>query len=286
MRILFDRSAFHKERFDLLQQSRLLQLTQDGKVLVFYTTVLIEETVRMIASKKEDVRSEIKRQWPFLCSICNGGYFKPLLFGQAPRLTSVCHDELNGVLKGSDGPLVAPEVRDGVQVKLNGLIEEGKPLQELDDARPIYDINWQKTQQSRAVLSGLRVKPVTGKAETFAQYYQSEAELYASRSIHHMALDLPDIKLKGWRRNPQKFPHFTDFVELYTCVHYDAQRNQNARLDTNWLGDAEQLCFLEDADVIVSSDETFMKRAFEELWKPRGKRMLTPEEFVRTSTVL
>jgi hypothetical protein len=52
MRILFDRSAFHKERFDLLQQSRLLQLTQDGKVLVFYTTVLIEETVRTVQSER------------------------------------------------------------------------------------------------------------------------------------------------------------------------------------------------------------------------------------------
>jgi hypothetical protein len=47
------------------------------------------------------------------------------------------------------------------------------------------------------------------------------------------------------------------------------------------LGDAEQLCFLEDADVIVSSDEAFMKRAFEEIWKPRRKRMLTPEEFMK-----
>jgi hypothetical protein len=96
-----------------------------------------------------------------------------------------------------------------------------------------------------------------------------------------MGLDRPRIKLSDWKRDPQKFPHFTDFVELYTYVHYDAQQNKNAKLDPNWLGDAEQLCFLEDADVIVSSDEKFMKRAFEEICKPRGKRMLTPEQFVR-----
>jgi hypothetical protein len=178
-------------------------------------------------------------------------------------------------------PLPAPSISRVVQAKLNGLIEEVKPLQELDAARPICDINWQKKQQSGAMLAGLRGKPVTGKAETFDQYYQSESDLYASHAIKQMALDLSDIKLNAWKRDPQKFPHFTDFVELYTYVHYDAQRNQNSPLDTNWLGDAEQLCFLEDADVIVSSDEAFMKRAFEEIWKPRRKRMLTPEEFMK-----
>jgi hypothetical protein len=254
---------------------------QDGKVLVFYTTVLLDETLRMIDSKRDDVRSELKRQWPFLRSICNGGCFKPLLFGDPPKLTSICDDELAEAKKESNWPLVAPEVWVSVQAKLNGLIEEGKPLQELDDARPIYAINWQRRQQSGATLAGLRARPLTGRAETFAQYYQSEADLYASRAIKHMALDIPRIKLSAWRRDPQKYPHFTGFVELYTYVHYDAQRNQNSPLDTNWLGDAEQLCFLMDADVIVSSDEAFMRRAFEEISKPRGKRMLTPEEFVK-----
>jgi hypothetical protein len=52
-------------------------------------------------------------------------------------------------------------------------------------------------------------------------------------------------------------------------------------LDWNWQSDAEQLCFLVDVDLIVSSDQQFMRRAFDELWKPKGKRMLTPEELVK-----
>jgi hypothetical protein len=43
-----------------------------------------------------------------------------------------------------------------------------------------------------------------------------------------------------------------------------------------WRGDPQNL---EDTDTIVSSDLGFMKRAFEQLWLPKGKRMLTPEEF-------
>jgi hypothetical protein len=61
---------------------------------------------------------------------------------------------------------------------------------------------------------------------------------------------------------------------------YDAEKNQNSPLDRNWQGDAQQLCFLVDVDAMVSSDGGFMKRAFEALWQPSQKRMLTPEEFV------
>ena len=61
MEIIFDRSAFHKERFDLLQGSSLLQMTKERKVLVFHTSVFIEETVRMCQSRNE----ELKRQAPF-----------------------------------------------------------------------------------------------------------------------------------------------------------------------------------------------------------------------------
>jgi hypothetical protein len=49
----------------------------------------------------------------------------------------------------------------------------------------------------------------------------------------------------------------------------------------NWQADAEQLCFLVDVDMIVLSDEKFMKRAFDSLWHPKGKQMLTPKEFVK-----
>ena len=49
--------------------------------------------------------------------------------------------------------------------------------------------------------------------------------------------------------------------------------------------------FLSDVDAIVSSDRGFIKRAFEALWQPKGKRLFSPEEFVarllreQTSTI-
>jgi hypothetical protein len=50
-------------------------------------------------------------------------------------------------------------------------------------------------------------------------------------------------------------------------------RNQNSKLDLNWQAEAEQLCFLNHAYLIVFSDESFMKRAVHEIWAPRGQTL-------------
>jgi hypothetical protein len=53
----------------------------------------------------------------------------------------------------------------------------------------------------------------------------------------------------------------------------------NGRLDGNEQADYEQLAHLIWADVVVSDDEAFFRRAFDVLWKPRGKRMESAQSF-------
>ena len=107
MKIIFDQSAFH-DHFDLLKGSRLLQLMQDGKIVVYHTATFLDETFRMADSARPGRKDKLKRQWPFLQSICNGRWFKPLLFGQPPKLKSVCDEELDGGTKDHDWPLMPP----------------------------------------------------------------------------------------------------------------------------------------------------------------------------------
>jgi hypothetical protein len=97
MKVIFDRSAFH-DHFDLLRGSPLLLLANEHKVLVYHTAVFLEETLKR---QGEKARDELRRQWPFLRSICNGGWFKPLL-DSADDIKSVCDDELNGGHRESD----------------------------------------------------------------------------------------------------------------------------------------------------------------------------------------
>lgn len=278
MKIIFDRSAFHGERFDLLEGSRLLQRTREAKLSVFYTTVFLDETVRTASSTRQNAKAELKRQWTFLVSICNGGWFKPLLFGTSPS-KPVCEEELEGGEKAGDWLLVPDLVRRNVEEKLTGCFEESRPISELENARPIYEQNRRLRQQNRTLFVDLQKQPRPD--ESFEEYYQLVADECASRLIDQLpALDQPERKLDAWRCNPKKFPHFTAYVQLYAYTQYDPQRHKNSSIDSNCLADAEQLCFLEDVDAMVSSEQGLMKRAFEEAWEPRGKRLLTPEELV------
>jgi hypothetical protein len=75
MKIIFDRSAFHNH-FDLIKSSRLPQLTQEDKITVYHTAQFLDETVHMADSKRQDRKDELKRQWPFLQSICIRAAFR------------------------------------------------------------------------------------------------------------------------------------------------------------------------------------------------------------------
>jgi hypothetical protein len=84
-----------------------------------------------------------------------------------------------------------------------------------------------------------------------------------------------------WQRNPSRFPFYTSFVEGIAYFGYHAGVRQNDPIDTNAQADFEQLCYLNWADAIVSNDTAFLRMAFDALWKPRNKRLLTCEEFAQ-----
>ena len=285
MKIIFDQSAFH-DHLDLFKGSRLPQLTQDGKITVYHTATFLDETLRM----GDSAREKLKQQWPFLQSICNGGWFKPLLFGQPPKLKSVCDEELDESPKDRNWPLVPSSCRSDVEAKVTRFLEGSGPLPELINTQPIYDQIEQAKRENKALRFKLRTEHNLPKEVTFRQYHQANFVDAAWLLIHRprgsgqlqtlAALDQPEAKLDAWKRDPTKFPHFTAFVGFFLYSLYDAEKNQNSPLDRNWQGDAEQLCFLVDVDAMVSSDLRFMKEAFEALWQPSQKNFFTPEEFV------
>ncbi|MBB3121770.1 hypothetical protein [Pseudoduganella violacea] len=52
------------------------------------------------------------------------------------------------------------------------------------------------------------------------------------------------------------------------------------KIDPNAQSDYEQMLFLHHADILVSGDGRFLHDAFLALWKPRGKVLMTPDEFL------
>jgi hypothetical protein len=253
-------SAPHGERFDLLKGSPLLRRVQEGGIKVYYTIVFLEETLRMITSGRQNAKTELIKQWPFLRSICSGGWFKPLLPGDPPRLNSVCDEELNESPKHSGWPLVNPSIRDAAEAMVDRLLRGSEPIPNMEAWQRSWDEANNLKNEQWALLVDLRNRHLLSKDATLTQYYQTMAEESAGLLIHRrLNVAQPDVALDAWRRDSCKFPHFTAYLELSIYSFFDAERNQNSRLDWNWQADSEQLCFLVDVDVMVSSDRGFMK---------------------------
>ena len=86
---------------------------------------------------------------------------------------------------------------------------------------------------------------------------------------------------RTWLRDKHRFPFFTSFVEGMAFSSWYAGAEQNKPIDPNSQIDIQLLCCLNRSDVLVSNDARFMKDAFDELWKPKGKRFLTTEQFIQ-----
>jgi len=77
---------------------------------------------------------------------------------------------------------------------------------------------------------------------------------------------------KRWKRNPSGFSFFKDWVTGILYMQYYAMKYQNEPLDKNAQSDIQHLLYLRMADGIVSEDQKFMKEAWRELYRARGKQ--------------
>src|SRR4029077_15445176 len=170
--------------------------------------VFLEETFRMVESR----RNELSRQWPFLQSMCNVGWFKPLLFGHPARLKSVLDEELatdeertfdqllqshykRGHASGENRLLVPYWQRRETEVTLKELCEIRGPNPDLDKWRDEWDQSEEMKKENRGLLADLRSRHTVRNGETFADYYQSLADEAAHLLIHErLALAQADVK--------------------------------------------------------------------------------------------
>jgi hypothetical protein len=79
--------------------------------------------------------------------------------------------------------------------------------------------------------------------------------------------------------DPARFPFYTAFVEGLLYSLWYAAVEHGKPIDDNAQADYEQLAYLTWADVFVSNDMKFQREAFNEIWRPRGKRFESAESF-------
>jgi hypothetical protein len=74
MRVIFDRSAFHGERFAALAESPLRALIARGRMMVIHTPLFLDETLSAYGSTR-DGADAWRTHLTFALDICNGGIF-------------------------------------------------------------------------------------------------------------------------------------------------------------------------------------------------------------------
>lgn len=281
LRIIFDRSAFHGEDFEMLMKSKLEMLCKHNAVLVFHTPVFLDETLEMYGNEKS--REEMRRQLPFILRIANGGFFR---FTQ-----EIWHDELVKNRGQQTRVLMNPKEL----AKFNRELQQG----------PMSDNNWLGWDLSRGERDEIRLKKETQR-QTYAQvrrdisefhregklslkssehsfptFLNSEIDRYGRAIIGGLKIGNSSVLQNQWSRNKERYPYVTAFAEGFVYASYYAAAKHNQPIDKNAEADFTHMSYLNHADVLVSADMRFLREAFAELWKPRHKTLFTPIEFVQ-----
>lgn len=152
MRVLFDRSAFHGERFEVLRASPLLKLVGARRVTVIHTPIFLEETVASFGRTGAD--GNWWRHLEYALDICNGGYFN--------EKTDIWRDEL----LADQGPHARYLLRErdhpaGSQTQLVRVLREAVATGDISDVwaatQADRDESFRKRQNQRATARAIRL---------------------------------------------------------------------------------------------------------------------------------
>jgi hypothetical protein len=285
MRVIFDRSAFHGERFGVLRDSPLQRLVNAKRVTVIHTPIFLEETITTFG--KEGANGEWPEHLAFALDICNGGFFEEavdiwhaeLVCGRGRQARFLLRERRNR--HGSREELVA---------RLRRAVADGDLRREWIETQPARDESYRKKQNQRQSANAIRAKvsqalkswPPPDHRLTEVNFEVSKRSEFISVGRHLMRLVDParqPVLGDQWERNPTQYPFYSAFVEgLVYSLHYAAIEH-NKRIDDNAQADFEQLAYLTWADMFVLNDTRFLRDCFDAIWRPRGKRLESAESF-------
>lgn len=277
LRITFDRSAFHGERFAQLRESGIIQLVSQGKLEVVHTGVLLTETLELY--KRHDRRDELREQIDFLHEVCNGGIFRDSV--------DIWTDELIHDFALGTPCLTTNEEETRIwQRAMKGIRQAS--WSHWQATRPMRDQEFVKKAKQRAIYAEIR-KGVAEKSKgqrlgmalssyTFEEHRRLTFDLLGRDVIQGQFVSrcIEEVQDR-WCANKSLYPYFTSFVEGLLYAGYYAAVKHNSRIDDNSQADIDLLTFLNYADIVISCDTRFFTAAFHALWKPKGRTLLSPE---------
>jgi hypothetical protein len=241
----------------------------------------MEETISLY--EKESNREQLRTQLPFILKICNGRWFLQPEEIWRLELVQNAGPKANVFLKEW-------RRRDAERRLLEGALGSGDwhgfPI-----ALRAKDQERAKQYRQRLLYVELRDKianerkdahiPRGAKPAPAREFIIHETDELGRAIIQRfISLRSEQSIYRAWVTNKQRSPFFTSFIEGLLYSNWYAMAEHNKKIDLNAQVDIQLLCYLHRADALVSDDLGFLKNAFDELWKPLGKRLYTSAEFV------
>ena len=280
LRVVLDSNVFSEHHFPTLAESRCLELARRGRVLPVFPAIVLEETVRAYVGAA--TRELLLRQWiPYIistearfCDDMPSIWWRELIQGRGLKASEHMKARKQmtvvGALQALEPDGSSPLVADVVPTWLEGDARRGRRRETSKRLR----------EQAARIASGkgLKLDPKLHVEEVALDEIRQEMALaLIQRSIAPGGRAIEPFD--RWRRNPASFPYFNQSIEneIYQLVL--PQRDQNVRIDINAQPDLDVLTHLIRADALVTNEASFMPRAFDDIWKPRGKVRFTSKEF-------
>ena len=284
-RILLDRSTFTTaSRYEKLKSVLAAVLPQNAEVLV--TPRLLSET---LAVWHDNPRSaEAREHLQFILRIGNPRWFnEPVEIAKLelcahtlpdkyyffpPSIQRSLEQNIKALIGGGTArPEVMQRVRLGVQKdreRANKLRKRGVKIQ-YEEPRKFKIENPGKKPSEVNVKDAWDFELRTRLARVGEDAIVQKRIYQAGRR---------GIALKTWTGHKERCPFFTAWVQGILYSDFYAAHYPNSAIDKHAQADIEHLLYLEQADVLVSEDRKFMRQAFLDLYKERGKQYWTLDE--------
>lgn len=280
LRVVFDTNAFDPSHFDLLARGPMRKLCRAGRIAPIYGHVFVEETLRAYGNERK--REDLVNRWlPFIVGttdrICNDFiaiWHEELVQGRGPKTGILMprRDYEKFIARLPDIPL------DGSWRAWH----KSKPVREIEDGKRAAQRKVSASIRKEVAdwRKAVRYDPKKHGVSRLNEYFEKEVDRTGREFLPVLVkCKNPHAIMDRWSRAKAQYPYFTTFVINMLYITHHAMTKVNDGIDLNAQADLNLMTHLLRADVLVSNETGFLRTAFEDLWRPRGKVIFTSQQF-------
>lgn len=288
LKVVFDTNVFTPKHFDLLANGPLVSLCKAGRIIPVYGHVFLEEMWR--AYGNESRRGHLVERWiPFIvesvsrfCDDFITIWHRELIEGHGPNTNIYMHPRAQRVL-----------ITGLANIPLDGSWTAWHETQEeraKEDAKRTAQRNVSKEIRQEVAVKLKKIGYCSlqyGDSVAFEKFLQGEIDRAGREYIEVLVRCRdPGAVANRWSRGKRAYPYFTTFVTNMIYMAYYSATRPNDGIDLNAQADLDLMTHLLHADVLVSNETGFLRKAFEDLWRQKNKVIFTSQEFVVFSNKL